>query len=71
MTVQVVQRIAEIPLLSGFGFRCIIYIVFLIPTEIYIMKYSLKVKNDFYTRIVCLKCMISMEKVEREVSISD
>ncbi|MBR1937825.1 MAG: YfcC family protein [Spirochaetales bacterium] len=64
MTVQVAQRIAEIPLLSGFGFRCIIYIVFLIPTEIYIMKYSLKVKNDNSKSIMGKDIALMNEDVE-------
>lgn len=46
MTVQVAQKIAEIPLLSGFGFRCIIYLIFFVPTVIYIMRYAMKVRND-------------------------
>ncbi len=52
MTVQVAQRIAEIPLLSGFGFRCVIWVVFFIPTVIYIMRYALRVRNNPETSIM-------------------
>lgn len=46
MTVQVAQKIANIPQLSGFGFRCIIWLVFFIPTLLYIMRYALRVRKD-------------------------
>lgn len=46
MTVQVAQKIADIPLLSGFGFRCIIWIVFFIPTVLYLMHYAHKIQKD-------------------------
>ena len=46
MTVQVAQKIADIPLLSGFGFRCIIWAVFFLPTILYLMHYARKIQKD-------------------------
>ncbi len=46
MTVQVAQKIANITQLSGFGFRCIIWLVFFIPTLLYIMRYALRGRKD-------------------------
>ncbi len=46
MTVQVAQKIADLPLLSGFGFRCIIWAVFFIPTVLYLMHYARKIQKD-------------------------
>ncbi|MDO4961190.1 MAG: hypothetical protein Q4E57_04965 [Eubacteriales bacterium] len=46
MTIQVAQKIADIPVMSGFGFRCVIWIVFFIPTVIYIMRYVRKISAD-------------------------
>lgn len=45
-TVGVAQGIAELPLFSGISLRIIVFIVLLIVTAIYIIKYSEKVKND-------------------------
>ncbi len=44
MTVQVAQKIADLPMLSGFGFRCVIWVVFFIPTVLFIMHYVHKVQ---------------------------
>ena len=44
MTVQVAQKIADLPMLSGFGFRCVIWVVFFIPTLLFIMNYVHKVQ---------------------------
>lgn len=46
MTVQVAQQIAGIPLLSGFGFRCIIWLVFFLPTVAYLMRYVSKIQKN-------------------------
>jgi uncharacterized ion transporter superfamily protein YfcC len=46
MTVQVAQKIADLPLLSGFGFRCVIWVVFFIPTVLYLMHYARKIQKD-------------------------
>ena len=46
MTVQVAQKIADIPMLSGFGFRCVIWLAFFIPTLIFIMHYVKKIQKQ-------------------------
>ena len=48
MTVQIAQQIAGLPMLSGFGFRCLVWLVFLLPTTLFIMRYARKVslRND-------------------------
>ncbi|SHK19933.1 Uncharacterized membrane protein YfcC, ion transporter superfamily [Anaerobranca californiensis DSM 14826] len=45
-TVGVAQAIAEVPLYSGFIFRVIMFIVFLIITCWYIVSYAAKIKKD-------------------------
>ncbi|WP_323704635.1 YfcC family protein [Mammaliicoccus sp. Dog046] len=45
-TVGVAQKIAEIPLFSGWGFRTIIYICVLITGIAYVMFYARKVKKN-------------------------
>ena len=43
MTVQIAQQIAGLPMLSGFGFRCVVWLVFLLPTTLFIIRYARKV----------------------------
>ena len=43
MTVQIAQQIAGLPMLSGFGFRCVVWLVFLLPTALFIIRYARKV----------------------------
>ncbi|GGI40249.1 YfcC family protein [Mammaliicoccus stepanovicii] len=45
-TVGIAQKIAEIPLFSGWEFRTIIYICILIVGIIYVMMYGRKIKQD-------------------------
>ncbi|MED4782031.1 YfcC family protein [Brevibacillus choshinensis] len=45
-TLGLSQRIAELPLLSGFGFRVVIYLVFLAVTIAYIYWYAKKIQRD-------------------------
>ncbi|WP_432403287.1 YfcC family protein [Wukongibacter sp. M2B1] len=45
-TVQVAQSIAGLPLLSGIVLRTIIYVIALIASIIFVMKYAKKVIND-------------------------
>jgi len=45
-TLGLSQRIAELPLLSGFGFRVVIYLVFLAVTIGYIYWYAKRIKRD-------------------------
>ena len=46
MTVQIAQKIAGLPMLSGFGFRCVMWLVFFVPTLLYIMHYASKIRKD-------------------------
>ena len=46
MTVQTAQRIAEVPLMSGFGFRMVGWIVIFILTMAYMMSYAKKIAKD-------------------------
>ena len=43
---QLAQRIAELPVYSGLGYRFFIYVVITITTIIYIIRYAGKVKKD-------------------------
>lgn len=45
-TVGVAQGIAELPLFSGIGLRIVIFIVLLVITAIYLIRYAEKVKKD-------------------------
>ena len=45
-TIQVAQGIAELPLLSGIGFRVVMYICFVAVTIAMVMHYALKVKKN-------------------------
>ena len=44
-TVQVAQGIAEVPLLSGMGFRIVMYAAFTLLTIIMVMRYAMKIKK--------------------------
>lgn len=46
LTTGTAQRIAQLPLFSGIGFRVIIYIAVLLSTIIYIVWYSKKIKKN-------------------------
>lgn len=45
-TIQVAQGIAELPLLSGMGFRVVMYIVLLVVTVAFVLVYVNKVKKN-------------------------
>lgn len=45
MTVQTAQKIAEVPLLSGFGFRTAGWFVLLAVTIIYVLRYAVKIRK--------------------------
>lgn len=45
-TVGVAQSIAEVQIFSGFGFRFVVYLVVLTVAILYVMRYSIKIKND-------------------------
>ncbi len=46
MTTGVAQAMAGLPLFSGFGYRFISWVVFLIVTNIYLIQYARKVKKN-------------------------
>ncbi len=45
-TVQVAQGIAELPLLSGMGFRVVMYIVMVAVAVFFVLRYAIKVKKN-------------------------
>lgn len=45
-TVGIAQKIAEVKLFSGWGFRTVVYLLVLISGIAYVMLYARKVKND-------------------------
>ena len=45
MTVQIAQQIAGLPMLSGFGFRSAVWLLFLIPTTAFIVRHARKAKR--------------------------
>lgn len=45
-TTIVAQEIAELPTFSGIGFRAICFVVFLIITNIYLVRYAVRIKKD-------------------------
>lgn len=45
-TTVVAQKIAELPLYSGLGYRAVCFGVFYVITNIYLIRYALKVKKD-------------------------
>lgn len=45
-TMQVAQGIAGLPLLSGMGFRVVMYVTYLIVTSVCIMAYAVRVKKN-------------------------
>ena len=44
--VTVAQEMAELPLLSGMGYRVIVYVVFMIISGVFFLRYAKKVKKD-------------------------
>lgn len=40
----VAQQIAEVPLFSGMGFRAVLFVIFVLVTSIYLMRYASKIK---------------------------
>ena len=45
-TIQVAQGIAELPLLSGMGFRIAIYVCMVLLTMTFVVRYASKIKKD-------------------------
>ncbi len=45
-TVGVAQTIAELPMYSGVWFRCIVFVVFITVSIVYVMRYATKVQRD-------------------------
>lgn len=65
-TVGVAQGIAELPLFSGIGLRFIIWIVLLVVSITYVMRYAKKVKNNPKLSIIA-----NIEKEERNKNSFD
>ena len=59
-TVGIAQGIAELPLFSGIGLRLIVWIVLLIITTIYVMRYGKKVRENPELSLVA-----DIEKMEK------
>ena len=70
MTVQVAQKIAGIPLMSGFGFRCVIWLVFFLPTCFYIVRYTNRVRMNPASSIMGEEIAALSEAKTVEVSFS-
>lgn len=66
MTVQTAQKIAEVPLMSGFGFRLFGWAVIMAVTVAYMMHYGNKVKMD-QSKSVLGSGFLSEDEVEAEV----
>lgn len=45
-TTLVAQEIAELPPYSGIGFRAVCFVIFLVITNIYLVRYALKIKKN-------------------------
>ena len=45
-TTVVAQKIAELPLFSGIQYRAVCFVVFLIITNIYLVRYALKIRKN-------------------------
>ena len=45
-TIQVAQGIAGLPLLSGLGFRIVMYVCFVLLVMVFVIRYALKVKKN-------------------------
>lgn len=61
-TMQVAQGIAELPIMSGMGFRIAIYIVMILVTSAFILAYASKVKKDPKK-----SCMYEFDKTREDV----
>lgn len=51
-TVQIAQNIAGIPVLSGFGYRSVVWLLIYLATTFYVMRYVKKVLKDSKNSIV-------------------
>ncbi|WP_276918257.1 YfcC family protein [Aneurinibacillus aneurinilyticus] len=74
-TVGLSQRIAELPLLSGIGFRIVIYLAFLIATIVYLYLYARKVQKNSTKSVLGLEIFPnslgeSNEEVNNQVRLS-
>ncbi|MFP3512173.1 Na+/H+ antiporter NhaC family protein [Peribacillus sp. SIMBA_075] len=63
-TLGLSQRIAELPLLSGMGFRIVIYLTFLLCTILYIYRYARKVKNTGHS-------ILGLERFPNSLGVSE
>ncbi|MDD2494987.1 MAG: TIGR00366 family protein [Tissierellia bacterium] len=51
-TLQLAQKIADVPVLSGFNFRVIMWIILTLTTTFYIMRYAKKIQIDINNSIL-------------------
>ena len=45
-TTVVAQEIAELPIYSGIGYRVVCFVVFLVVTNVYLVRYAMKIRKD-------------------------
>ncbi|MEH7012575.1 YfcC family protein [Neobacillus niacini] len=74
-TLGLSQRIAELPLFSGIGYRIIIYLTFLAATLIYIYLYARKIRKDPTKSILgpesfTSEILVNSAEVETNVKVS-
>lgn len=67
-SVQTAQSIAGLPLLSGTGFRFVVYMIFTAITIIYVMRYCIKVREDRNYSVLDPE---SLDQFDKEVVIID
>lgn len=66
-TIGVAQGIAELPLFSGIIMRLVIFVVLLIITAIYLIRYAEKVKNDPAKSVVS---DLELEEKDKKIDLS-
>ena len=66
-TVGVAQGIAELPYMSGAGYRIICHIVFICIASFFLMRYAAKVKNDPTQSVLYGTDLAPVEKSEMDV----
>ncbi|MDO4177832.1 MAG: hypothetical protein Q4D21_01450 [Phascolarctobacterium sp.] len=64
MTVQTAQKIADVPLMSGFAFRTFGWLVLLAITILYVMRYAAKILKNPEASVMGDEFVIEDQKVE-------
>jgi uncharacterized ion transporter superfamily protein YfcC len=59
------QAMAQVPMTSGFGVRVVMWIVFMIVTSLFIMRYAFKVAKDPKSSAVYEDDLINREKLDK------